>query len=226
MRRTPPAAAPLALALSGAALLGGWWQSRPDEGFTTSPTPVPAVATSAGTGPPPAADPAAVPAADAPAVGRRDAAPVPPPAAPVPVRVRLPELGIDAPVDPVGVDAAGAVEVPADGDRVGWYRWSALPGEVGSTVLVGHVDTRAEGPGALFPLARTAPGALVEVVLDDGTTRAYAVVERRSHPKAELPAELFSRSGPPGLVLVTCGGDFDPRTRSYADNVVVRAAPR
>ncbi|NAZ75443.1 sortase [Kineococcus sp. T13] len=220
-----------ALALSGVALLGGWWQARPDDGFSVAPAPAavaaPVLATGAAAAPPAAAPPAAAAPTTPPAavVARRDAAPVPPRPVPVPVRLRVADLGVDAPVDAVGVDAEGVLEVPADGDRVGWYRWSAAPGAPGGTVLAGHVDTLAEGPGALYELAAVEPGTVVEVVLDDGSTRAYAVVERRSHPKSELPAELFTRSGPSTLVLVTCGGRFDEETRTYADNVVVRASP-
>jgi hypothetical protein len=45
-------------------------------------------------------------------------------------------------------------------------------------------------------------------------------------PITQLPAaELFARTGPPRLVLVTCGGDFDPETGSYRANVVVHAVP-
>jgi hypothetical protein len=40
-----------------------------------------------------------------------------------------------------------------------------------------------------------------------------------------LPPEVFAVGGPPRLVLITCGGAFDRRTRNYADNVVVVAEP-
>jgi hypothetical protein len=47
-----------------------------------------------------------------------------------------------------------------------------------------------------------------------------------SYPKSSLPVgELFRRGGPPVLTIVTCGGHFDPRARSYADNVTVVAVP-
>ena len=37
--------------------------------------------------------------------------------------------------------------------------------------------------------------------------------------------QLFTRSGPPRLTLITCGGPFLPEFRSYRDNVVVVAEP-
>jgi len=46
-------------------------------------------------------------------------------------------------------------------------------------------------------------------------------------PKARLSAELgvFDQVVPERLVLITCGGKFDPVARHYADNLVVVAEP-
>ncbi|WP_337060410.1 class F sortase [Kineococcus sp. G2] len=156
----------------------------------------------------------------------RPAAPSAPAVVTAPVALRVPELGIDAPLDPVGVTPAGTMEVPERAARVGWYRFGPVPGAPGSAVLAGHVDTARDGPGALHPLARAAAGQVVEVALADGAVRRFAVTARREVVKTELPvAELFARDGPPRLVLVTCGGEFDEERRSYAANVVVVAEP-
>ncbi|WP_049821283.1 class F sortase [Kineococcus radiotolerans] len=211
-----------ALALVGVLLIAGWWLARPAAGFGT-PLPAPPAAAPAPTAPALAPGPVVTAAVPAP-VGRRDAAPVPAAPEPVPVRLEVPALGVDAPVVPVGVDGAGALAVPDDPRVVGWYRWGPVPGEAGNAVLAGHVDTRDAGPGALFDLQDVADGMLVRVTSSDGSVSEHAVTARRSYPKDELPTgELFARQGPPQLVLVTCGGDFDPRTGTYEDNVVVTA---
>jgi hypothetical protein len=60
----------------------------------------------------------------------------------------------------------------------------------------------------------------------DGTVTRWQVVSRDLLAKPDVPlAELFARSGPPRLALVTCGGPFDPDRLSYRDNVVVVAVP-
>jgi hypothetical protein len=217
--RRPPLAGILALA--GLALLGSWATTRPQEvGFSTAPsTPHAGTASS-----PPEQTVATEPAGT---VGRRSAAlPVAADVA-VPQRVRLPGLQVDAPVVPVGVDDHGQVAVPADGTVVGWYRWSPAAGSAaGNTVLTGHVDTRRDGPGALFDLTDVRPGHTVAVELSDGSVVPYEVVALRDYDKADLPVdELFDRTGPARLLLITCGGEFDERTRRYADNVVVTAVP-
>jgi hypothetical protein len=143
-----------------------------------------------------------------------------------PVGLRLPAIEVDAAIEPVGVDnGTGLTAVPEDIDQVGWYRFGPAPGEPGSAVLLGHVDSRVQGIGAFFRLSSLELGARVVVVFGDGTTRAFTVVGRRSYPKSALPPAVFDRTGPPRLALITCGGAFDRATRHYADNVVVYAVP-
>jgi len=124
------------------------------------------------------------------------------------------------------VDDAGLMEVPEDVRTIGWYRHGAGPGEDGSAVLSGHVDDRVQGRGAFYELATTSTGDTVEVDTGDGRTLAYRVDSVRNFGKEELPLEeVFQRSGPPRLVLITCGGEFDRATGHYVDNIVVTAVP-
>jgi hypothetical protein len=143
-----------------------------------------------------------------------------------PVSVRIDAIGVNAPVTPVGVDTStGAMAIPADGGFIGWYEWGPSLGEPGATVLAGHVDYDRR-PGAFFNLRSLEPGAVIEVQGADGAARHFVVQGRTEIAKPELPvAQLFTRSGPPALVLVTCGGSFDRAARSYAANVIVYAVP-
>jgi hypothetical protein len=145
-----------------------------------------------------------------------------------PVRVVVAAQGIDVPVDPVGVAADGQMEIPPLAERGGWYRFGADPGDPGgTTVVAAHVDSVASGgTGPFVRLAEVRPGDAVDVVLADGSTRAYAVERVEQLPKtaARWP-DVFTRDGPPRLALVTCGGTFDAGTRHYRDNVLVIAAP-
>jgi LPXTG-site transpeptidase (sortase) family protein len=145
-----------------------------------------------------------------------------------PVQVRLPSLGVDARVVPVGVAGSGEMQIPRDGDVVGWYRFGARPGDAsGSAVLVGHRDTLDGGAGALFDLDDVAAGDLVLVTTRTGETLRYRVTALRSLPKQQLPAEqLFAREGRPRLTLITCGGAYLPEVGGYQDNLVVTATPQ
>jgi sortase (surface protein transpeptidase) len=143
------------------------------------------------------------------------------------VRLRIPAVGVDARVDPVGVTAQGDMDIPEPVDEVGWYRYGSYPGaRAGATVVAGHVDTRDQGQGALFRLREASVGDEVSVVREDGRQVRYRVVGRETFVKQRLPVErLFARDGSPRLVLITCGGPFLPELSSYRDNVVVAAEP-
>lgn len=207
--------APAVLLALGTALAVGlptaWAVTRPD---TAAGPPVAAVLST---------PTAAAPSAPAPAVVARPAAPTA--VAPVVPPVRLQLAGVDAPLDPVGVDPAGAMALPEDVDRVGWYRFGPVPGSAeGTAVLAGHVDDAEQGLGALAPLRDVELGAEVQVTDAAGAVTRWRVVSRELIEKQVLPlASLFQRAGPPRLVLVTCGGEFVPELRSYRDNVVVVA---
>jgi LPXTG-site transpeptidase (sortase) family protein len=187
----------------------------------------------AGAGASPAPVPAAVPAA---LIASASSAPLaappvgasPAPAAPAqPAQVRIGTIAAAAPVVAVGVDEGGAMAVPEDVRAVGWYRFGSRPGSLsGSAVLSGHVDDRVQGRGVFAALGDVEPGDLVEVELTDGTRLGYRVRTVERVAKDALPADqLFARSGPPRLTLITCGGDFDWTTRTHTENVVVTAEP-
>jgi len=115
------------------------------------------------------------------------------------------------------------IEVPPL-TEVGWYHFGARPGEPGAAVLVEHVDGDGR-PGVFWELRALQPGDRVEVRDASGLIRDFAVSGRAEVAKSALPADLFSRQGPARLVLITCGGAFDPATHHYVDNVVVVATP-
>ncbi len=143
-----------------------------------------------------------------------------------PSTIRIDAIGVDAPIDPVGLDTEGAMQVPARGERVGWYQRGSVPGQPGTAALTAHVDTRRGGHGAFVRLGELRPGDNVEIVDVSGARTMWQVTGRERRAKETLPgAAVFARSGPPQLVLITCGGAFDTATRSYADNVLVYAEP-
>lgn len=147
------------------------------------------------------------------------------PEPPVPVSFRLPDLGIaGAMVRSVGVTGAGVFEVPP-AEEIGWYRFGSAPGQEGSSVLAAHIAY--DGVDGVFRwLATVEPGAAVEVTLDDGSTLRYTITGTTTYDKDELPVdELFDETGPDRLVLITCGGRFNPNLSSYESNVIAFAEP-
>ncbi|WP_375488504.1 class F sortase [uncultured Jatrophihabitans sp.] len=159
----------------------------------------------------------AVPTASAPGVGTGSGPPV---------RVVITRLHIDGRVRPV-LSSDGQIDVPVDPAQLGWWAVGAAPGSaVGSTVIVGHVDSARSGPGTLFHLDRVRRADRIDVGIAGGKRIAYRVDSLTDVKKTTgLRASLFDAAGPPKLVLITCGGPFDEATRSYRDNIVVTAHP-
>ena len=120
----------------------------------------------------------------------------------------------------------GVLDVPQSIDRVGWWRDGAVPGATAGTILLGgHVDSARRGAGAFYALKGARRGDTITVRSGD-TTRSYRVTSLRRVRKAALPTSIFTRTGARRLVLVTCGGPFDAKTKRYRDNVIVTALPR
>ncbi len=128
------------------------------------------------------------------------------------------------PVRAVGLEPDGQMEIP-DETEIGWYQYGATAGQPGATVLAAHVSwNRTQGPFAR--LGSVEPGEQIEVALDDGSVRLYEVTERAVYGKLELPRErIWRNSGDETLVLITCGGDYNPEIRRYRENIVVYAVP-
>ena len=151
---------------------------------------------------------------------------VAPPVVVKPVRLRIPSLDVDAPVGGVGIAPVSyELDVPPDERLVSWYQFGPSPGAGGSALLAGHVDYDGRA-GVFYRLRWLDPGQRFEVGYEDGSTRAFEVVGRQQFEKQQLPTtQLFSEDGPPTVVLITCGGEFDEGRRSYSDNLVVYGTP-
>jgi sortase (surface protein transpeptidase) len=157
-----------------------------------------------------------------PVSGSAVAPPLPPA---TPVRIEIPALSVSAPIMPLGRNGDGTVQVPPLGDHnlAGWYDGSVMPGQEGSSVILGHVDNYT-GPSVFFSIKNLRPGEEIDVVRADGTVAAFAVDGVQKVAKALFPAGAVYGSVPyPGLRLVTCGGPFDPARGQYLDNIVVYA---
>ena len=147
-------------------------------------------------------------------------APGPPSA---PVSIRIDAIGASAPVDPLGLNADGSLEVPTDYARAGYYTGRPPPGAVGPAIIVAHVDSKT-GPAVFYRLRDLKTGDDVVVVRADGSEVVFVVDRVEQHPKDAFPTEAVYGATPDAtLRLITCGGSFDRSARHYRDNLVAFA---
>jgi sortase (surface protein transpeptidase) len=145
----------------------------------------------------------------------------------VPTHLTIPAIGVDSPLMQLGRNADGTLEVPPYDKSAppGWYRGSPTPGQVGPSVILGHVDTYKAGPVVFYRLAQLKPGNVVEVRRQDGRTAQFRVYRVENVPKKTFPTlEVYGDTVKPELRLITCGGDYDPQVHDYVDNTVVFAS--
>lgn len=141
-----------------------------------------------------------------------------------PVRLRIPDIGVDTPLMRLGLAPDRTVQVPpvAAHAPAGWYQGSPAPGQRGPSVILGHVTVGRYGDGVFLRLSRLRPGAHAVVRLADGTSATFTVDAVRTVAKDRFPTrEVYGDTDRPELRLITCGG---PRAGDgYADNVIVFA---
>ncbi|MER5213427.1 class F sortase [Streptomyces sp. NPDC002838] len=154
--------------------------------------------------------------------------PAPPPVRLLPrsraTRLVIPYLDVDAPVMGLRLDRERRLPAPPDSksNLVGWYAQGPSPGEQGTAVAVGHLDTDT-GPAVFAGLTELKPGRSVEVRRADGRTAVYTVDAIKKYEKANFPdREVYGPRGRPELRLITCGGTYNRRT-GYSGNLVVFA---
>jgi hypothetical protein len=138
-----------------------------------------------------------------------------------PVHIRIPSIHVNASVVELGLNANGTVQVPSSWTTTGWYKYGPTPGQKGSAVILGHVDS-VTGPAVFYDLSLLRPGNLIDVTLASGVTVHFSVIGLREYEKTQLPGNLvYGPRSYDALQLVTCGGQFDSKTHHYLSNIVV-----
>ncbi len=160
-----------------------------------------------------------VPAPSGPAAPAPD--PSPAAATPVPVSVTIPAIGVRTRLVRLGISAQGTLQVPASTTVAGWYTASPRPGEIGSSIIAGHIDSYV-GPGIFYRLGRMRSGERIYVRRADGSLAVFRVYAVREYPKDHFPTgKVYGPAPDAELHLITCGGTFDYATHGYLSNVVV-----
>ena len=145
----------------------------------------------------------------------------------LPVSVDIPAIGVHSKLLHLGVNPNGTIRVPSlntRADEAAWYKYSATPGQMGVSVIEGHVDSYL-GAAVFYRLGALRPGDSIDVTLASGVTAVFRVTGVRQYAKSRYPAKIiYGTSGFPALRLITCGGTFDYATRSYLSSTVVFAS--
>jgi sortase (surface protein transpeptidase) len=141
--------------------------------------------------------------------------------------LRIPAIGVNSALLGLGLNKDRTVQVPplSKDSRAGWYTGSPTPGQLGPSLLLGHVDSAEYGPGVFFKLGALHRGDTVDVTRADSTVAVFRVDRVAAFPKDHFPTlEVYGDTANAQLRLITCGGKFDFGARSYESNIVVFAS--
>jgi hypothetical protein len=139
-----------------------------------------------------------------------------------PTRIWIPSIGINSPLMKLGLLKDRSLQVPPQGFPAGWYTGSPTPGEIGPSIIAGHIDWK--GPGVFYHLDQIRIGDKIMIDRSDGTTASFIVTKIAAYSKNRFPTEVvYGNLNYPGLRLITCGGNFDSRLHEYVNDLVVFA---
>jgi hypothetical protein len=145
----------------------------------------------------------------------------------LPVSVAIPTIGVKSKLLRLGRNNDGTMAVPnliTSAGEAAWYKYSVTPGQIGTAVIEGHVDSY-QGPAVFFRLGALRPGNRINVTLADGITAVFRVTGVREYAKDKYPANtVYAPVNYAALRLITCGGGFNAVTGHYLNSVVVFAS--
>lgn len=139
-----------------------------------------------------------------------------------PAALSIPKIEVEAPIEPVGVDENGKMQLPQDINTVGWYEPGFKPGEAGNAVLAGHLDS-ATGVGAIFYNLKTLePGDDIIITDKTGKKLRFVVAEKNIYPFDQVPInKVFGETPKKMLNLITCTGSWNPAEKNYSHRMII-----
>lgn len=140
-----------------------------------------------------------------------------------PVHICIPAIGVDADMMQLGLNPDRTVETPPlrEVGLAGWYKYSPAPGVIGPSIILGHVDSAQYGKGVFYDLGKLHPGDRFVLSRADGMSARFRVDKVEQYPKSEFPAQrVYGNTSDAQIRLITCGGEFDPSSGSYEDNII------
>jgi sortase (surface protein transpeptidase) len=142
----------------------------------------------------------------------------------VPVKLKIPKIGVTVSIESVGLDRQQRMDVPTNSDDAGWFRLGYKPGEKGNAVIDGHLDKVTGAPAAFWNISHLESGDRITTTDSNGKLYTFIVVNTAVYPYNNFPLQqVFGPSVQPMLNLITCQGTWDAASKNYSQREVVYA---
>lgn len=142
----------------------------------------------------------------------------------IPQKIIIDKLDVNTPIEPVQKDSQGRMDIPKNWNNTAWYSLGPKPGENGAAVIAGHVDTPSGDPSVFYGIDTLNSGDQIIIVDENGNEIKFAVTNVATYELDDMPLdEIFEKTGPARLNLITCGGDWDKEKKDYTQRIVTYA---
>jgi sortase A len=139
-----------------------------------------------------------------------------------PSTIEIPSISMKSSVEQVGLDSQNRMDVPKNWNNVGWYKLGYKPGEGGTAVISGHLDTSTGAPAVFYKLNSVNRGDKIIITDDHGNKANFKVTDKEHYPYNQVPLQkIFNTAGAAALNLITCQGDWNPNQRNYSERLVI-----
>lgn len=142
----------------------------------------------------------------------------------IPILLTIPRFHISVKIESVGLDSKNRMDIPKDFTNVAWYNLGFKPGEKGSAVIDGHVDTPTGAPAVFAQISTLQKGDIISIQDSSSKTHSFTVTNVITYPYNQLPLQtIFNSIDKPRLNLITCAGIWDSVNKNYSERTVVFA---
>jgi len=138
-----------------------------------------------------------------------------------PKTLRIPKIKVESEVVSLGITPEGKMDVPENGTQVGWWNGGKFPGELGTSVIDGHLELQGK-PAVFWKLRRLRRGDRLEVVDAKGEKLVFRVRKAEKFHVTNAPLDdIFLKEGGRYLNLITCAGLWDNAIGHYNERLVI-----
>lgn len=139
--------------------------------------------------------------------------------------IDIPNLGVSAYIQRVGIDQHNVMVAPDSIFFAGWYVGSVPPGEKGVSIIDGHVSGKYQD-GIFRHLTNLKTGDTFRIQMGDNSWREFTVSSKNTYSAKDASGALFADDPTIDreLHLITCDGVFDNRTQKYEKRLIITAS--
>jgi LPXTG-site transpeptidase (sortase) family protein len=142
----------------------------------------------------------------------------------LPIRLKIPKLNIDTPIEQVGIAPDGSMDVPKKPDDTAWFNLGPRPGEIGSAVIDGHSGWKNNRPAIFDNLSKLKKGDKIYVEDTNKTTVIFVITDFQIYDSKTNAQKVFSSNdGKIHLNLITCTGAWNAVAETHSDRLIVFA---